>query len=668
MRNFFYSALIGLLICSQAFAGLPPTTAKGQSDASSSVTFNLQAPNSQMTRINATTALIETGNHNLLVNPGFEAGTAGWATSAGSITASSSAGHLDQGKFFLNWGPAATNDVLSSGYISITSGTGISGANGVVSCRFKDMGPGSTASLQAYDGTNILATTAVTAPSNGYSRTSVNFVFPTSGNVRLQVTSNNAGVFNVDDCYLGLAEGFNLSQVSQASIFGTLKYPTTTGCTWSVTQTSYAADFPAQASCPVATVTGGVSAPATKIPAFSAVTMSPADYEFDFGINASLGGNYVSCRIVDESGNQLEDQALYNSNEAADGALYHIKTKVNYSTSQSNKTFKLQCLSSAGAVGVLADNSANAAYHSQFSVIVKKYPSASQQVYGPDATAASWSGYLSGASGTTSAAAYTDLSSTGATITQVTATNISCTTSGTSVYGISCTVPRAGKFNITATGTSQSGTSGSNDSLRLVDGSGTIIDAGKTSVRSGANVDQAFNLQGDWSAAGAGTYTFKIQGGTSGTVLGIVNGVATGSPSSSWTVHQVDVTSPAPLTNGSVTSNSSGLERMERISFSGNSTMSANCTSTPCTIATQSGSWVTSVSHSSTGVYVLNIPAGEFSAQPTCVSSTDNGLATSFNCEQLYNGGSSTAVTLKAFNASHTLTDGGCHAVCMGPR
>jgi hypothetical protein len=71
-----------------AQAGLPPTTAKGQDDASASVTFNLQVPGSQSTRINGTTALIETGNDNLVPNPGAEGPTvtnfAAYADAAGT--------------------------------------------------------------------------------------------------------------------------------------------------------------------------------------------------------------------------------------------------------------------------------------------------------------------------------------------------------------------------------------------------------------------------------------------------------------------------------------------------------------------------------------------------------------------------------------------------------
>lgn len=76
------SIILGLLISSQAFAGLPPTTVKGQNDSAASVTFNLQVPESQSTRVNGTTALIETGNGNLLGNPGAEGSTLLFATYA----------------------------------------------------------------------------------------------------------------------------------------------------------------------------------------------------------------------------------------------------------------------------------------------------------------------------------------------------------------------------------------------------------------------------------------------------------------------------------------------------------------------------------------------------------------------------------------------------------
>ena len=68
------------LFANIAAAGLPPTSTKSQLDTSKSTTFDFQAPFNQFTKPNGTTALIETGNKNLLKDPGFESSdpTAVW--------------------------------------------------------------------------------------------------------------------------------------------------------------------------------------------------------------------------------------------------------------------------------------------------------------------------------------------------------------------------------------------------------------------------------------------------------------------------------------------------------------------------------------------------------------------------------------------------------------
>lgn len=88
--NFLKSAFLGLLISTQAVAGLPPTTSKGQSDAAASVTFNLQAPGVGFTRLGGTTALIETGAKNYAADPGVEnsSATGGWSSYADAAAAS----------------------------------------------------------------------------------------------------------------------------------------------------------------------------------------------------------------------------------------------------------------------------------------------------------------------------------------------------------------------------------------------------------------------------------------------------------------------------------------------------------------------------------------------------------------------------------------------------
>jgi hypothetical protein len=51
-----------LFTLTNVFAGLPPTTLKGQSDTLKPTTFNFEAPNKQITNTASATGLIETGN------------------------------------------------------------------------------------------------------------------------------------------------------------------------------------------------------------------------------------------------------------------------------------------------------------------------------------------------------------------------------------------------------------------------------------------------------------------------------------------------------------------------------------------------------------------------------------------------------------------------------
>lgn len=236
MKSILKSALLGLLISSQAFAGLPPTTAKGQTDASGKVTFNLQVPESQATRINGTTALLETGNQNKLKNPGFEAATLSDWTSTGGIFAKDVAtGDVCTGKASGAWDASAATQHLTSAAVTINAGDGLSGQNGVVSCRFKcDVASTCTHTLGAWNGSADLTTpVSITSSNTGYVRTSVNFVMPASGTVALRVNSvaSNEPNLLIDDCYLGLADGFNLAPSANISDWISFT-PATIGAGW----------------------------------------------------------------------------------------------------------------------------------------------------------------------------------------------------------------------------------------------------------------------------------------------------------------------------------------------------------------------------------------------------------------------------------------------------
>lgn len=117
---------------------------------------------------------------------------------------------------------------------------------------------------------------------------------------------------------------------------------------------------------------------------------------------------------------------------------------------------------------------------------------------------------------------------------------------------------------------------------------------------------------------------------------------------------------------GAVTSTTTGQEHIERAFFAGNAAGTSNCTSTPCTIVGQTGSWVTSVSHSSTGIYVVNIASGEFNTTPFCWCNSDNALAGA-QCQYTYSLSSLTTANIVLKSTAGALNDGGAEVYCMGP-
>ena len=142
---------------------------------------------------------------------------------------------------------------------------------------------------------------------------------------------------------------------------------------------------------------------------------------------------------------------------------------------------------------------------------------------------------------------------------------------------------------------------------------------------------------------------------------------AYGQPNARWTVKPISRQQPQPLLVGSVTSDSSGLERTIRVAVAGNSTPSAVCSSSPCTIVRQSGASVTSVTRASTGLYTVNVAPGTFSAPPVCTVAVGYSGVVSYGWGAA-DQSSSTAIVVQTFNAAGTTTDHIFGLNCTGPR
>lgn len=198
-----------ILISTQAFAGLPPTSTKGQSDASAKVKFQFQAPHNQFTNLGGISTLIETGNGNILPDPGFEASVSGW-TASGGATATANSTAKGTGAKGYDWDSNSAGQTLQS--TSVTIPAGLSGKNGIAYCNIKTVSGTATHTFTVNNGTNDIvtpitiqnSTTAFLGQNEG---NKINFVFPTSGTIRIKLAAVNANEPEIytDDCSIQLA-------------------------------------------------------------------------------------------------------------------------------------------------------------------------------------------------------------------------------------------------------------------------------------------------------------------------------------------------------------------------------------------------------------------------------------------------------------------------------
>lgn len=584
---------------------------------------------------------------NILANPGFESGKQRWTASAGTFTAVTSG--VGTGKGAVTWDSSATSQTLTSTAVSIPSG--LYGKNGVVSCAIKTTSGSATHTIQAYDGTNIVASGTIGSSTSSFQRTSVNFVLPSSGSLSLRLVSvaSNEPEITVDDCFLGLAEGFNVGEVSQAVLVGTLKYAGTANCAWSGTSTTFA-NFSADTDCPTASVTGSATAPGTKIPAVTFSNLSPGNYQVVVQSRLLSDTASGACAYQVSDGTTASGTSIAFSGAGSSAAGTGLVGSFPYTTTQSSVTFQVQYSRNGGTNCLLVNDNANGG---NFEIFVYKFPTSTEQAYRPEIR--DLGGTLTYA-GTTNCAWDTN-SGTFANFsadTDCPAASVSGIVSapGTKIPGISLTNLPAGKYLVLAQGRSGSASGGATlCNYRLSDGTNT---SGSSATFLSVTGDVNANL----ALAGVFTYTslqssltIQVQGAevlaTGGTCR--INNDQT----PDGLQFQIIPLSPAiqtPLLVGSVTSSSTGAERIERASFtcSGSSSLSNNSPG------------ITAIGTRSTAGCAITLSG--FSSTPVCVvARNQTGTATEYAGLQVT---SSTSTTVYNSSAS----DWAGHIVCIGPR
>lgn len=486
----------------------------------------------------------------ITTNPDFENGIAlGWTNTGGAFLPVSSGSNLLFGKGSATFQAFSVNQSVQTSLYLIP--IGLQGQACQVNTTYK--GGDGNINLYVLDQSDaIIAQVAMPASTNPTNAIAT-FTCPASGSLRFQLKSTSAmsSAIAFDRNYMG--ENTSLIQLSQAQLVGNLHYPGTASCDWTATTSGAGTwvDFGVGSSCPVATATGNIQPPATKIPGFQAA-LTPGDYimlvtgSFWNGVNGDVGW----ARMTNGLDVSLDNPTIFSpavpSAILNGNAIFHMVV-----TDGTLRTYKMQ---SAGTSGGITQIGADTGEGNDFNITIIRMPSGPELALRPNQVANSWSGYHTAnctwGQGGTSYADITTGDSSGCTLVQRTNTNFGVVTStddgtpGNTTPGIIFTPTRVGKYYVCANPIVFSGTAAAQSSYRLVDGDGFVVsEIGK--------FDQTIifehNVQicGLYQATSIAPKTLKIQvKATSGSAN--IDGNANQS-AVEWSIFQVDQNLPAPI-------------------------------------------------------------------------------------------------------------------------
>lgn len=524
-------------------------------------------------------------------------------------------------------------------------------------------GDGTLKSLVVSNGTSTLASIPLGNVAD-WTQASINYPCGTSRTVRIvQTTAGTTPALGVGRVYYGPAR--NIGTVAQATLYAKGTWAGVTNCRWSQSSGSYA-NFPADTDCNNPTVIGQASAPGTRIPALTLPSLPPGNYQINVTGNMGVdGAGFAFLRLTDGTNFSNMCSVFSNAGQVSHGGCTF---SLRYETAQSNVTIQLQGLdSSAGNLNVYNEDS-----NQSFEIAIYRFPTASEQVFRPDSVIDT-TGMVFPTSAATCPAG--TLLADGAAVSRTQFGRLFQRIGITHGQGDGSTTfnlpDYRGRFIRGVDGTANRDEDKATRSA-MATGGNTGNNVG--SVQAEATNAQLFSPGGGTvftSVSGQGAQVFGSQYPFPSTASGGVGLPAAVWPADSGTGNEtrpdnayvnycisIGDTVQAPLLIGSVTSNSSGIERVERVS------VAESCTASPCTIASQSGSWVSSITRGSTGAYTVNIAAGTFSSAPSCSCQPTNG---SLGCSAVITTASAIAFTTRRFSTEADL-DSGFSILCQGPR
>lgn len=469
-------------------------------------------------------------------NSSGENGLAGWAVSTGSFSVSSGA---------FVWDASASSQTFISSAQTVP--TEWQGRNGVMFFDSKCASGTCTHTYTVDDGTNNRADPrTVVSSTTEFQRQVINFVFPTSGSIRIKVTSAaNEPSISMKSFTVGLASDYNVSQGS-ASYPWTAYTPTTQGIgTPSLTECFHSRQGPTlKVACKI---TAGT------------VTATELRIGFPSGLTSADTSTIPSIRIAGAGGRYVV---------AANNYAPSIQPSVTYFTMSAQNNNGIP----AAATGLNLFNNGDTF------TFVAEAPIAGwnslDSSYKPELIGAVFSGRLAGSGGgwdRNANTSYGDFSvaTTSTTLTTTgTSRNLSCIAEATKLPGITCPLPNAGRYLIVANFSGYN-SSTSTAGFQLVDGSGSAISDGveQDPISGNASNPIPVALHGVYAASQAASVTFKLYGRTSNTSDPTSISQRSGA-GITWSVIALDQPLPTPIlvggtTNGSSTARKDGIVKID---------------------------------------------------------------------------------------------------------
>ena len=193
--------------------------------------------------------------------------------------------------------------------------------------------------------------------------------------IRITGTSATSTVVNLGNLFVGAASASSAVINTGGEWVGSVLYPATTNCVWSVSATSTFQSFPADTDCATATVSGVVQAPGTKIPAVVIPNADPR-YIYRFIASGMMGtataNAYLSFRFSDGT---VSSRPNNPATVSVSGDIYTglVSGEIEF-TSAGSKTVNLQAATTSGSFTI---NNRATATNEDFLISVYRFPKTS---------------------------------------------------------------------------------------------------------------------------------------------------------------------------------------------------------------------------------------------------------------------------------------------------